>query len=177
MPYAPPSPLLSVGLCPQKKRYMGHQFGHSSQKKWYMKHYSGDTQSAGPVQTFLKELRELADKLPFPHKSNVKSTTLAWVGTGVFYVTTHTHTHTRTCSPPCDTQKMHILPIYPQQLLGNDCQNPKIQKSKTFYIYGILHVFWIFVFVLIFGFLDFWFLGFLDFGIFGIWDFLNFRVF
>ena len=35
------------------------------------------------------------------------------------------------CSPPPRHAKMHILPIYPSQLLGNDCENPKIQKSKN----------------------------------------------
>ena len=103
----------------------------------------------------------------------------------------HLYVYIYRCSPcPTARVRMHILPIYPEQLLGNDCQNPriqksktpktqKIQKSKTFHIYGILHCFldfWIlgFLFFLdfwILGFLDFGIFGFLDFGIFGFWDF------
>ena len=68
----------------------------------------------------------------------------------------------------------------------------KIQKSKTFYIYGILHFFgildfwnfgffdfWIFGFFgfsLIFGFSDFWIFRCLDFWVFGFWDFWIFCV-
>ena len=33
--------------------------------------------------------------------------------------------------PPLRHAKMNILPIYPEQLLGNDCENLKIQKSKN----------------------------------------------
>ena len=32
---------------------------------------------------------------------------------------------------PVRHAKMHILHIYPEQLLGNDCENRKIQKSKN----------------------------------------------
>ena len=52
-------------------------------------------------------------------------------------------------SPPLRHAKMHILPIYPEQLFGNDCENPK--NPKLFTSTESCKMFWIF--------------GFLDFGI------------
>ena len=79
------------------------------------------------------------------------------------------HIYIYICSPSLQHANMHILPIYPEQFLGNDCENRKIQKSKSSKIqepqnpkikkkqdsvdvksFGFLDFF------LIFGFLDFW---------------------
>ena len=43
----------------------------------------------------------------------------------------HIYIYIYICSPPPRHAKMHNLPIYPEQLLGNDCENPKIQKSQN----------------------------------------------
>ena len=70
------------------------------------------------------------------------------------------------CSPPLRHAKMHILPIYPEQLLGNDCENPKIQKSSNPKKLQDS------VDVNSFGCFAFWSLGFLDFWILEFWRFL-----
>ena len=71
--------------------------------------------------------------------------------------------------PPQRHAKMHILPIYPEQLLGNDCENPKIQESKNLKIQKSKNPKKMqdSVDVRSFGFLDFFYFRFLGFWIFG----------
>ena len=53
------------------------------------------------------------------------------------YIHTYVQVYKYACSTPrLRHAEMHILPIYPEQLLGNDCENPKskdlkIQKPKN----------------------------------------------
>ena len=88
-----------------------------------------------------------------------------------FWLQLHLYTYTYIyiwSLTPLRHAKIHILPIYPYWLLGNDCENPNVQKSKNPKIknpeivarFRRCKKFWIF------GVGDFW--------IFRFWDFWNF---
>ena len=84
---------------------------------------------------------------------------------------------------PLRHAKMHILHIYPQQLLRNDWENKKIQKSKNPKMQRTSNTLTIQTFlqdsvdVKSFGFLDFRSFVFRIFGFLGFHDFLIFLIF
>ena len=99
-----------------------------------------------------------------------------YIYTYIIYVFTYIYmcTYIYICSPPPTISKnahfahLSIIVIWQRLRKSKNPKNLKIQKTKTFYIYGILHFF-----------LDFWIFGFLDFwvfGFFGFFDFWNFGV-
>ena len=81
----------------------------------------------------------------------------------------HIYIYTHMLTPPTTRKNLHFvhLSITVLKQRRRKSKNLKIQKSKTFYIYRVLH------------FLDFWKFGFLEFGNFRIFNFgiLEFETF